>query len=239
MKYSLILIGLLLCFKTHSQTEVLEVQNLAARYSRGDFSQPEYVQFGKDWNDMLKSLGGYPKLPYNEMTKQLEFKSIKLFTNIDKKAIYDRILEWAAEVFGSLTSILHYSNPDNGKIIVKGWFEVYYKEDIETFWTSRKETASSVKCNFTDVFTIKENKLKIETINITYDYYIPSVLIGSLYIPSSTIDKPIYVFYPITDGASVTWKGKLDLLNKTNIRIASLSQDLENYINNKNKDYDF
>jgi hypothetical protein len=212
---------------------------MAARYSRGDFSQVEYVQVGKDWNDILKSLGGYPKLPYNEQTKEIEFKSIQTFTNVDKKAIYERTMEWVAETFGSLASVLHYSNLDNGKIIVKGWFEVYYKEDFETIWTSRKETASSVKCNFTDVFTIKENKLKIETINITYEYYIPSVLSGNLYIPSSTFEKPIYVFYPITDGASVTWKGKLDLLNKTNIRIASLFQDLENYLNNKSKDYDF
>jgi hypothetical protein len=239
MKYLLILIGLVLCLNVHSQTEALEAQNLASRYAKGDFNQIEYSQFGKDWNDLLKSLGGYPKLPYNAQTKVIEFKSIKTFSNIDKKTIYDRTMEWLALTFGSLTSVLNYSNLDNGKIIVKGWFEVYYKIDVETFWTSKKEKANSVKCNFTYIFTIKDNRLKMEVVNINYEYNIPYSLIGSLYVPSYTITGSISDLYPVSDGEPILWKGKLDLLNKTNIRITSLFQDLENYINNKSKDYDF
>ena len=48
-------------------------------------------------------------------------------------------MEWAAETFGSLADVLHYSNLDNGKIIIKGWFEVFYKNDVETFFTAKKE----------------------------------------------------------------------------------------------------
>ena len=239
MKNLLILIGLILCLNVHSQTESLEVQNLANRYAKGDFSQQEYAQLGKDWNDMLKSLGGYPKLPYNEKTKEIEFKSIKTFNNIDKKTIYDRIMEWSAETFGYFTDVLYYSNLDNGKIIIKGWFEVYYKNDVETFFMAKKEKVSMVKCSFTDVFTIKDNKLKIEIINIMYEYYIPSLTLGNLFIPPSTIVGPISGLYPITDGESILWKGNLDLMNQTNVYINFYSDDIEKYINSKGKDYDF
>ncbi len=98
MKNLLILIGLIFCLNLHSQTEALEIQNMASRYSRGEFTQPEYVQYGKDWNEMLKSLGGYPKLPYNEKTKEIEFIAIRSFSNVDKKTIYDRTMEWAARI---------------------------------------------------------------------------------------------------------------------------------------------
>jgi exopolysaccharide biosynthesis predicted pyruvyltransferase EpsI len=54
-----------------------------------------------------------------------------------------------------------------------------------------------------------------------------------------TPEYVLYTLYPITDGESIIWKGKLDLLNKTNIKIVSLSEDLENYINSKSSDYNF
>jgi hypothetical protein len=79
----------------------------------------------------------------------------------------------------------------------------------------------------------------MEVVNINYEYNIPYSLIGSLYVPSYTITGSISDLYPVSDGEPILWKGKLDLLNKTNIRITSLFQDLENYINNKSKDYDF
>jgi hypothetical protein len=212
---------------------------MSAKYSKGEFTQAAYMQFGKDWNDMLKSLGGYPKLPYNEKTKEIEFISIKSFNNIDKKSIYDRTMEWAAETFGSLSYVLHYSNPENGKIILKGWFEIYYKTDVETFWTAKKEKASSVKTNFTYIFTIKDNKLKMEVININFEYYIPSSMVSNLYTPPTTYERPIILLYPITDSESIEWKGRLDLLNKINIQINQYFTSLENYINNKAPDYNF
>ena len=239
MKNLFIVICLLFCLNVHSQTEALEIQNMASRYSRGEFTQPEYVQYGKDWSELLKSLGGYPKLPYNEVTKEIEFIAIKSFTNVDKKIIYDRIMEWTALNFGSLTSVLHYSNLDNGKILIKGWFEIYYKTDVETFWTAKKEKASSIKSNFTYVFTIKDNRLKMEVVNIDYEYHIPYSLVGSLYIPSYIIVGPVNELYPITNSESIVWKGKLDLLNETKKRIYSLFDDIENYINSKSEDYNF
>jgi len=178
------------------------------------------------------------KMPYNEETKEIEFKSIKTFSNIDKKTIYDRSMEWIAEKFGSLESVLHYSNPEDGKIILKGWFEVYYRNDIETFFSIKKEKILSVKCNFTYVFTIKDNKLKMEVIDIKYEYYVPYTLAGNLYIPSYTYDGPISALYPITNSESVEWKGKLNLLDKTTFYLNSYFGDVERYIKNKSTDYD-
>lgn len=239
MKKYLHLIIVLICTDIYCQTGKLELENLSARYSRGEFTQAEYIQLARDWNELLKSFGEYPKLPYNENIKAIEFKSIISFNDIDKKSIYDRTMEWAAETFGSLASVLHYSNPESGKIILKGWFNVVYKSDIETFFTSKKEKISSVKCNFTSVFTIKDNKEKIEVINIEYEYLIPGYISGNLYIPETTFNNDISSLYPITNGESILWKGRLDLMNQTNIRITYYFKDLEKYISNKAADYNF
>lgn len=239
MKNYILLFGVLFCLDLHSQTENNEKQNLAERFSRGEFTQTEYIQLGKDWKELLTSTGGYPELPYNEESKEIEFKTILSFPGMDKKTIYDRSMEWAAQTFGSLSSVLHYSNPENGKIIIKGWFKVYFKKDVETFFSSKRERVSSVRCDYTSVFTIKDNKEKVEINNITYEYFLPSSYIGNIYVPELSQVYPISYLYPITNNESITWKGNLNLMNETSLHLNSFLKSMERYINNKEGDYNF
>ncbi|MEI7677291.1 MAG: DUF4468 domain-containing protein [Bacteroidales bacterium] len=239
MKTALLIICSFLTISASSQTYNLETENMTRRYTSGEFSSEDYKMYGKDWAELIKSMNGYPSLPYNEETKEIDFKWIKSFDKLEKKTIYDRIMEWSAVSFGSLSSVLNYSNLENGKILMKGWFEVYYKIDIQTFFSSKKESANSVKCFFTYVFTIKDNKLKVEVIDINYKYYIPYNMIGSTYVPSYEIDRSIKSFYPITSSASIEWKGRLDLLYETNNKLNQFINNLEKYIKNKSTDYNF
>ena len=48
----------------YSQTESIEIKNLARRYDSGEFSAEDYRQLARDWHKLLKDMGGFPELPY-------------------------------------------------------------------------------------------------------------------------------------------------------------------------------
>lgn len=223
-----------------SQTYELEMKNLSKQFSDGKIKENEFTQLCKDWGDILKTFNGYPELPFNEKSGEIEFNFVRSFKDIDKKTLYDRLMEWSAINFGSLSSVMHYTNFDNGKIIIKGWFEVFYKTDYLTFFLeNKKESAAKVKCNFILIFTIKDEKLKINITGVDYSFLRLGYNAPNYYIPPSEIDRPISEFYPITNGESIEWKGRLNLLNQTNLKINSFINSLESFINNKSLDYDF
>lgn len=222
------------------QTYDLEMKNLVKNFSDGKINEKEFTQLSTDWGDILKSFNGYPELPFSEKSGEIEFNFVRSFKETDKRIIYDRIMEWCAINFGSLSSALHYSNVDNGKIIIKGLFEVVYVKDYFTFFSgTKKETASKVKCNFILIFTIKDDKLKINITGVDYSFLSLGYSAPNYYIPPSEIERTISEFYPITNGESIEWKGRLDLLNQTNLKINSFINSLESYINDKSIDYDF
>ena len=240
MKPKFLVLLFTFCFlNAFSQTEDIEIQYLRNGYKNGQYSATEFQQLSNDWKALLVSIGGYPKLPYDETTKEIKYKSIKSFDGFDKKTIYSRLMEWGALKFGNLPSVLMYSNSEDGKIMLKGCFSVNYKNDIELFFSSKKENVNSVKCYFTYNFTIKDNKLKIEVSDIIYKYQMSSNVTNNVFVPTYEIEQPINTLYPITYNKSVEWKGRLYLLNETNNTINSYFDDIEKYINNKTTDYNF
>ena len=230
---------LIISLSIFSQTEEIELKRLSERFANKEFDQVQYAEMGQNFRDIIKFYGSFPLLPYNELTKEIEFTKVESFTGIDKKVIYDRILEWSAIKFGSLNSVIKYSNLDDGKIILKGWFDIVYSYDAETFFMGKKEGVNNSKCSFTYVFTIKDNKLKIEVLDIRYEgsYYVTAF--GTSFLSEHTVDRSIHSLYPITDSKLIEWKGRLDILNQTNIKILSFFNSIEGYINNKSSDYSF
>ncbi len=238
---TLLITVILLSFSilSSSQTEEIEVKNLADKYASGKINLETYRQIGKEWQDLISFFGGFPGLPVNDLTKEVELKKVFSYGNIPLKVIYDRIMEWSAINFGKLESVLHYSSLENGKIILKGYFEVFYTTDYQSFFFGKKEKSSKVKCYHTYIFTIKDKSLKIEVLDLKYIYYFPSYTIGTTYFPSSEIESPLTSLYPITDSDPIEWKGRLDLLNQTNIKISELMNSIDKYISNKSVDYNF
>jgi len=222
-----------------SQTEEIELKNLSDKYASGEITLEQYRKMGKDWQDLIKFFEGFPTLPVNKEYNQVEFINMFEFPNTDKQIIYDRIMEWSAINFGNLSSVLHYSNFENGKIILKGFFEIYYTEDFKLFFGGKQEQTSKVRCNNTYVFTIKNNKLKMEVQDLIYHYFYRSYLVGSTYIPASELDQPIHTLYPITNSDPIEWKGRLDLLKQTNTLLSLQMLSLVKFINNRPFDYDF
>lgn len=222
------------------QTYDLEMKNLVKNFSEGKINEKEFTQLSTDWGDILKSFKGYPELPFNEKSGEIEFDFVRSFKETDKSVLFDRIMEWSAINFGSLSSVMNYNNLENGKIIIKGWFEVFYKTDYLTFFLeNKKESATKVKCNFILIFTLKDEKLKININGVNYNFLRMGYNAPNYYIPATEIERPISEFYPITNGESIEWKGRLDLLHQTNLRINSFINSLESYIKSKNEDYNF
>jgi hypothetical protein len=225
-------------FQLFCQTEKLEIENLSLRYQQKEFPIDDYKQYGQDWRNLLSDLGGYPNLPYNYDNKAIKFEYL-IETGVPKKITFDRILEWSAINFGSLDAVLNYKDFETGKIILKGNFNVTHRQDLKNFWGNLKEEIKETTCYQTYIFTIKDNKLKIEIMNIKYKFSFVGYMSSNIYIPGRTFEMSIHNIYPITNFDSSQWKEKLDLLNQTNLKIINLKDDISSYIKINKDDYNF
>ena len=161
---------------------------------------------------------------------------VKDYAGINKTTIYNRILEWSATNFGSLGSVLHYENPETGKIILKGRININYLYEYKSFWGVEKDWVGSSECTQTMVFTVIDGKLKIELSNLEYIWsYLPD---GFLSTPV-TVSSSLFELYPITNGEPSTWRGKISLLKETDNKIDFLILLLDNYIRGHVEDYIF
>lgn len=238
MKTKIFFLLIILCNYAYSQTEKLEIENLTNRYSNGDFSIEKYQKYANDWKNLINDMGGYPSLPYNESSKKIKFNMIQS-TKQSKKVNYNRILEWSAINFGSLDNVLHYQNFESGKIIIKGWFDVTHKSEYKNFWGKSKDGITTTKCFQSFIFTIKDDKVKVEITDVNYVFRSHSYYTTTVYIPDRKFEVSLHDIYPITNFNSHEWKEKLDLLNQTNLKIKRLIMNLNNYIKNYSNDYTF
>lgn len=238
MKKLLILITCFSSLVSISQTENIEKDNIFNRYQNGELSIEKYQQYASDWRLMIDDIKGYPVLPYDSLSRKIKFEYI-IDNQISKKIIFERILEWSAINFGSISHVLHYKDFESGKIILKGNFDVSHRKDIKNFWGNPKEGVTTTTCFQTYIFTIKENKLKIEIVDLKYKFIFLGYLSATIYIPERYFEISIHDMYPVTNFESDKWKEKLDLLNQTNLNSLSLINSLKAYINNHNDDYNF
>jgi hypothetical protein len=159
--------------------------------------------------------------------------------SIDKKTIYNRIIEWSAINFGSLNTVLHYGNFETGKIILKGSNEIKYMSEFSNFWGIEKELIEPCECSETIVFTVKDNKVKIEILNLSYEFTTGGYSTAGSYVPAIKTHRSIHSLYPVTEGPPTTWKVKLSLLVETADNINLLIEHLDLYILNHIEDYNF
>ena len=216
----------------YSQTEQLEKENLTKRLETGELTKSKFQTYGVYWLDMIEEIGGYPELPYDEKSKQIKFKWIQE-TEQSKKTNFNRIIEWSAITFGSLSNVLHYKDFDSGKIVIKGWFDVTHLDEYKNFWGKSLEGFKTTKCYQTYVFTIKDDVIKIEVGNVYYRYQTYG------YTSDGTIDVSIHSIYPITNFENTEWKEKLSLIEQTGNSIGTLVNNLFLYIEDYGNDYKF
>ena len=221
------------------QTGAIEKANIARKFESGEMDVTQYRAILEKWRNLLSSSGGYPELPYNGITKMIEFSFVKEYPSIDKKTIYNRIIEWSAINFGSLNTVLHHGNFETGKIILKGSNEIKYMSEFSNFWGIEKELIEPCECSETIIFTVKDNKVKIEILNLSYEFTTRGYSTAGSYVPPTKTHRSIHSLYPVTEGPSTTWKVKLSLLVETADNINLLIAHLDLYILNHIEDYNF
>jgi hypothetical protein len=224
------------CF---SQTEQAELNNIFQRRTQGKYTTAEYPNVIQTWRDIISDLGGYPKLPYDSTKNQIIYHFKSEFPNTPKRDIFNRIMEWGAINFGSLDQVLHYSNFETGKIILKGWFSVIVEQDYATFWSGKKEILNERKCYFTMVFTIQDNKMKMDIPVMNFEYVFGGYVPGGTYIPLSSKSILLSDLIPVTNTHWMDWRGNINMLIFSDLKIKLLQYNLTEFINITKQDYSF
>lgn len=235
----LILLILLSSINALPQTRKVEAEKMSKSYQNGGISQSEYLEIGKKWNVMLDEIGGYPELPYNAETGIVQYEFVKSFIGIDKKTIYNRIKEWAAVNFGRLDAVLHYENLETGKIVIKGSFELPVLYDYKTFWGKEKEDSREGTCFQTYIFTIKDEKLKIQITNLSYEVRMSYYSSSTNSYTKATTKLSIYEVCPVILKDPLRWKEYLTMIKFTSTEIIIFVNRLESYLNSFEQDYKF
>ena len=178
----------------------------------------------------------YPELPYNKQLNSFEFKQV-FEIEVSKDVAFNRTLEWVAINFGNISEVLHYSNKDDGKIVVKGLLKLAHKMEYKNFWGTIKESAEITDGKFTMVVTIKNDRIKIEYLNFKYSIsYYDAVLHSWI---NSNRYTSAEVLFPIVAFPENEWKRNLSLLEATDFDVKSTTKSIINYVNNVNQDYSF
>jgi len=220
------------------QTIEKEEDNWSRRLQEKERSPEEMRSLINEWFSIVESRGGYPKLPYNKETNELEYTYIKSYS-LTKEVITNRILEWVAFSFGSLNAVLHYKEEKSGKIIIKGQFSIAYASDYINFWGTKKEETNSKNCFQTYIFTVKDNKLKIQITSIEIENVLSGYGSSSYYVPERRYKIPLRSLYPVSLFKQIDWKENLNILENVDKNLNLLVYDLDKYINDYTRDYSF
>lgn len=189
-----------------------------------------------DWRAFVAE-NEYPKLPVNE-SGEVVFVEIMDLPGISSLDAFDKIKEWLAINYGEISSVLHYEDRRRGKIIAKGFFEMGVKIDLKRLLGGKVEGAGYFRVNHTLIFTVINDKVKVELTGLEYEYQyhkseIAAVAYNSQIMTSYTSDE----LYPIVRSAPETWRMKLNLLEATKIRVAGFSHAIKRYIMTDDRDF--
>ncbi|MBK8504192.1 MAG: DUF4468 domain-containing protein [Saprospiraceae bacterium] len=243
MRYILLIVSSTVFNMAVGQTEEHErkyLNDLVKEASSEQISviqQTELRELGKAWNQLMKDFGGYPSLPYNETTNEIEFSYILDLPGIDQQIILRRIKEWIAINFASISNALHYEDAEQGKLITKGWRPLTIRTiGPRNFWGIPKgETIDALKCFFTAIYTVKEGKVKVEYRSIEFESRYFSILSNTY----RTTKQHISELYPVTAADKDSWKSRLSTLQETNRAMALSVAVQEYYIKEYVNDYQF
>jgi hypothetical protein len=207
MKKTLIFF-ILIVFETNifGQTDSLEKAILYNRLTTKELNDLEFSNTWKQWNQKIKA-NEYPDQPIDQ-EGQVHYTFINEFKGSDKEYLFNRTLEWLA-IYYDLLPVNVYTNIKDGKII----------------YTSNLNLFDSYSCTPTAIITIKDEKIKYEMINISFQaFFYGDYETG---IPDRTIDLNVY---PVVLKKQSEWDLSLSLLRETKRLFKSETDKLNDYI---------
>jgi len=205
----------------YGQTDSIEKSVVYKKALSMEISGPEFSKIVRNWAETIKKSKGYPDLPVNNDGK-VQYSFVKVFPNVSKRLLYNRILEWLSISYGIFPTYL-YSNMEDGKIICSNSLKVY------------DNTTSS----FTYVISIKDNKILVNITNLGYQVTDAGHYSGDTWIPESSYYSGIDQVFPIILKEPLKWNYYLDLLTTINKQLNNEMDILSDYLINYDSRYVF
>ena len=233
MEKLIILLTILTPFFLGAQTSEIEKSYINKLFKDDPSTKTKAVTF----NNLLNK-GVYPNLPYDTLTKKVEWKHVFYFEGMKKKDIYNRVKEWSARNFRSFDAVADYDDYESGKFMVKGFFNLPLSFKYNTLFFQGKGSIA-IKCFSIYVFTIKDNALKLEVVRAENEISTEGYLIGSTYTPSSTTRGSIMNTFPLFRQPENLWEGYMEFYNQMNNEFNLTFDDVEKYIREYKEDYNF
>jgi hypothetical protein len=206
MKTLTFLLILIIESNLFGQTDSIERAVFYNKLISKELNEEEYLKTWKQWLQKIKS-DKYPDQPIDQ-NGQVHYNFINEFKGYDKEYLFNRTLEWLSINYGFLPSNV-YSNLKDGKIIYSISLSLYKNNS----------------CIPTSIISIKDEKIRFEFINISYQAYYPGDYQNG--IPEKTVNLTVY---PIILKKYSEWNLYFPLLTETNKLFNKEVQSLANYI---------
>ena len=215
-----------------SQTLEKEYETMLKRYTGKELTQLEFRDMSFAWRALIDSVG-YPEVPYDSVSKDVEYTYINSLEGIPRETIVNRVSEWAAVSFGSPNALLTHQG-EASRIILNGYIEVLFPDLFMVYknaWRGYVETEqqNSSICYFTVVFTIREGEMKSQVLNLSYEY--------TDFISDHTISRTLNSCFPVSNNEQDEWKAIITLVNETSKGLQAMMDLLTAYIRDYENDY--
>jgi hypothetical protein len=188
------------------QTDSIEKAVLYNKVISKELDVEEFSKTCKQWNIKIKS-DKYPEQPMDQ-NGQVHYNFIYEIKGFDKEYLFNRTLEWLLINYSFLPSNV-YSNLKDGKII--------YNISLSLF--------DKYSCISTAVVSIKDAKIRVEFINISYQAYFAGDYANG--IPERTENLKVY---PIILKKYNDWDLNFSLLRESTRVFNKEVQSLTDYI---------
>jgi hypothetical protein len=212
MRNFLILLLLFFGSALYGQTDSIEKAVLYNKLLTKEIGQSEFQRIWSGWNLTIKGMTQYPDIPLDQ-NGQAHYTFRKEFKDFNKEKLFSRTLEWLSINYGLIPSSI-YSNLEDGKII--------FRNNINLI--------TGHSCAYSSVISIKNEKMQIEFIKISYQIFYEGHYSNNEWIPEKTIDFGINQVYPIILLKPSDWISNLNLLKTTNDFFTTEIQNLYDYI---------
>lgn len=219
----LIIILIIPAFCVYAQFSDAEKQSIDSLLRSGRLNSNQIIQLQNKWISLH-----YPEFKVNNSTGEIYISDTLTFTNLDKKIIFQRCLEWIAINYDNLV----HNDLESGKIIANGLIDLTHYVEYPVGFGSTKISQTQTPANYTLILTFKDNKVKYTITNITYNFKNFPETIDEISYPMSSI-------YPAKK-LNQNWLRFFTIINaSSDMFYFSLKNSLVNYINEVEDDYKF
>jgi len=219
---NLILLSLLFITTTlYGQTDTIEKAVIYREVKAKNLRQDDFLRIWIRWNQAIKDFNGYPDILLDS-AGQVHYSIVKEFTGFNKEKLFSRTLEWLSINYGLIPAYI-YSNQEDGKIIFRNTLKLN----------------SGFDCIYTSVITIKDEKILIEYLGISYQVFVAGHYLGQDWVPDVTTDIPLNQVFPIVLKRPAEWNSNLLILKSVNELFAGETNNHISYITSYDYSYRF